>query len=371
MSIPSKLIRTGLGETHGDLPRKAASGAPLPSERFLWACRRKPVDVTPIWMMRQAGRSLPAYRELRKRYGLVDITRQPELCAEVTLMPLRLLEVDAAILFADIMLPLAGLGVAFELVEDVGPVVAEPVRGPEQVHKMTSVPPGESVPALLEAIRILRRELDGVAPLIGFSGAPFTLASYLVEGRPTRDFAKTKALMFGDPITWHALMDRLTDLVIDYLREQVAAGAQAIQLFDSWIGALSPADMRRYVAPHTRRIFEATVALGVPRIHFGTNTATLLELMAAPGPEVVGVDWRIPLDAAWRRIGRRAIQGNLDPAVLLGPPELVREATLNVLERAGGRPGHIFNLGHGVLPATPLGNLQLLVDTVHSHQPER
>ncbi|MGH2732663.1 MAG: uroporphyrinogen decarboxylase, partial [Actinomycetota bacterium] len=291
--------------------------APPRSERFLWACRREPVDVTPVWMMRQAGRSLPAYRELRQRYGLVDITRQPELCAEVSLMPLRLLEVDAVILFADIMLPLVGLGVAFELVEDVGPVVAEPVRRPEQVHKMTSAPPGESVPSVLEAIRILRRELDGVMPLIGFSGAPFTLASYLVEGRPTRDFAKTKALMFGDPITWHALMDRLANLVIDYLREQVAAGVQAIQLFDSWIGALSPGDMRRYVAPHTRRIFEATASLGVPRIHFGTNTATLLELMAAPGPEVVGVDWRIPLDAAWRRIGRRAIQGNLDPAVLL------------------------------------------------------
>jgi uroporphyrinogen decarboxylase len=369
MSIQSKVIHPGLDRSRADGLLQTASGAPLRSERFLRACRREPVDVTPIWMMRQAGRSLPAYRELRKRYGLVDITRQPELCAEVTLMPLRLLEVDAAILFADIMLPLAGLGVAFELVEDVGPVVAEPVRRPEQVQQMTSVPPDESVPTVLEAIRILRRELEGVVPLIGFSGAPFTLASYLVEGRPTRTFAKTKALMFGDPITWHALMDRLADLVIDYLEAQVAAGVQALQLFDSWVGALSPSDMRRYVTPHTRRIFEATASLGVPRIHFGTNTATLLELMAAPGPEVVGVDWRIPLDAAWRRIGSRAIQGNLDPAALLGPPEVVTEAALDVLKRAGGRPGHIFNLGHGVLPATPLGNLQLLVETVHSHEP--
>jgi len=334
-------------------------------------------------MMRQAGRSLPSYRELRKRYGLVEITRQPELCAEVTLLPIRALEVDAAIMFADIMLPLAGLGVRFELVEDLGPVVAEPIRSAAQVDALTAVPARESVPTVLEAIRIVRRELEGVVPLVGFSGAPFTLASYLIEGRPSRDFSKTKAMMFSDPVTWHRLLERLTEMVVDYLSEQVSAGVQAIQIFDSWVGALSPADYLAYVSPHTAAIFEATAGLTVPRIHFGTNTATLLEAMASPGdqrseegtgshpgPDVVGVDWRLPLDAAWERIGQhRGIQGNLEPAVLLGPPELVVERAEAVLIQAGGRPGHIFNLGHGVLPDSPLDNLKLLVDTVHAFRP--
>ncbi|HWD71644.1 MAG TPA: uroporphyrinogen decarboxylase [Actinomycetota bacterium] len=342
------------------------------SERFLAACARRPVDATPVWMMRQAGRSLPAYRELRQRYGLVEITREPDLCAEVTLMPIRVLEVDAAIMFADIMLPLAGLGVQFELVEDLGPVVADPIRSPAQVGAMATPSARESVPTVLEAIRIIRRELEGVVPLIGFSGAPFTLASYLIEGRPSRDFSRTKALMFTDPGTWHSLMERLTAMVIDYLSEQVAAGVQALQLFDSWVGALAPRDYAEYVAPHTAAIFDATAALGVPRIHFGTNTATLLEAMATPGaeatrPDVVGVDWRIPLDLAWERIGDdRAVQGNLEPAALLGPAATVVERTEEVLRAAGGRPGHIFNLGHGVLPDSPLDNLKLMVDTVHA-----
>src|SRR2546421_103722 len=286
------------------------------SERFLAACARQPVDATPVWMMRQAGRSLPAYRELRQRYGLVEITREPELCAEVTLMPIRVLDVDAAIMFADIMLPLAGLGVRFELVEDLGPVVAEPIRSAAQVDAMRTPSAAESVPPVLEAIRITRRELEGVVPLIGFSGAPFTLASYLIEGRPSRDFSRTKALIFTDPGTWHNLMQRLTTMVIDYLPEQVPAGVQALQLFDSWVGALAPRDYAEYVAPHTAAIFDATAGLGVPRIHFGTNTATLLEAMATPGaedtrPDVVGVDWRIPLDGARGRIrGDRALQGN-------------------------------------------------------------
>jgi uroporphyrinogen decarboxylase len=347
--------------------------APARSERFLAACARRPVDTTPVWMMRQAGRSLPAYRELRQRYSLLEIAQEPELCAEVTLMPIRTLDVDAAIMFADIMLPLAGLGVAFELVEDLGPVVADPIRSRAQVDAMTAVPAEESVPWILGTIRLLRRELEGVVPLIGFSGAPFTLASYLIEGRPSRDFARTKAMMFSDPATWHALMGRLTDMVIDYLTAQVDAGIQALQLFDSWVGALSPEDYRTHVAPHTAAIFSATAGLGIPRIHFGTNTATLLEAMARPGPgdaapDVVGVDWRVPLDGAWERIGfQQGIQGNLEPAVLLGPPELVAQRARAVLHAAGGRPGHIFNLGHGVLPDSPLDNLKLLVDTVHSY----
>ncbi|MGH2718658.1 MAG: uroporphyrinogen decarboxylase [Actinomycetota bacterium] len=344
------------------------------ARRFLAACAREPVDTTPVWMMRQAGRSLPAYRALRERATLVEITRQPELCAEVTLLPTKVLDVDAAIMFADIMLPLAGLGVRFELVEDVGPVVADPIRSVAQVRALTDAGARESVPAVLDAIRIARRELDGVIPLIGFSGAPFTLASYLIEGRPSRDFTRTKAMMFTEPGTWHELMERLVAMVIDYLGAQVEAGIQALQLFDSWVGALSPADYTSFVAPHVARIFDATASFGVPRIHFGTNTATLLELMAVPGgpgsapPDVVGVDWRIPLDAAWGRIGHdRAIQGNLEPAAVLAPPEVLVERVDAVLAAAGGRPGHIFNLGHGVLPDSPLENLQRLVDTVHEH----
>ncbi|HEU5003073.1 MAG TPA: uroporphyrinogen decarboxylase [Actinomycetota bacterium] len=345
---------------------------PPRARRFLDACARRPVDATPVWMMRQAGRSLPAYRELREHYGLVEITKRPELCAQVTLLPLQVLEVDAAIMFADIMLPLAGLGVRFELVEDVGPVVADPIRSAAQIDALTAIPARESVPAVLDAIRIARRELEGVAPLIGFSGAPFTLASYLIEGRPSRDFTRTKAMMFTEPATWHQLMERLVTMVIDYLGAQVEAGIQALQLFDSWVGALSPADYAAFVAPHVATIFDATASLGVPRIHFGTNTATLLDQMASPGgppsipPDVVGVDWRIPLDAAWERIGPgRAVQGNLEPAAVLAPPEVLAQRVDDVLAAAAGRPGHIFNLGHGVLPDSPLDNLKLLVDRVH------
>ncbi len=355
-------------------PELSPSARDAKARRFLAACAREPVDTTPVWMMRQAGRSLPAYRALRERSTLVEITRQPELCAEVTLLPTKVLDVDAAIMFADIMLPLAGLGVRFELVEDVGPVVADPIRSLSQVRALTDRGARESVPAVLEAIRIARRELAGAIPLIGFSGAPFTLASYLVEGRPSRDFTRTKAMMFTEPGSWHELMERLTAMVIDYLGAQVEAGIQALQLFDSWVGALSPADYSSFVGPHVARIFEATASFGVPRIHFGTNTATLLELMAAPGgpdstpPDVVGVDWRIPLDDAWSRISYdRAIQGNLEPAALLAPPELLVDRVDAVLAAAGGRRGHIFNLGHGVLPDSPLENLQLLVDTVHEH----
>jgi uroporphyrinogen decarboxylase len=337
------------------------------AERFLRAARGEPVDCTPIWMMRQAGRSLPGYRKLRERYNLLSIAANPELCAEVTLMPLTVLDVDAAIMFADIMLPLAGLGIEFELVEDVGPRVADPIRSMDQVRMMSSPSAVESVPKTLEAIRLVRKELDGVVPLIGFSGAPFTLASYLIEGGPTREFSKTKAFMFGQAAAWHALMERLVEMVVDYLSAQVDAGVQAVQLFDSWIGALALRDVEEYVLPYTRQILDQIAHLRVPRILFGTNTTLLLEAFSALGPEVVGVDWRITLDDAWERLGPgRAIQGNLDPGVLLGPPKLVVERARDVLARAGGRPGHIFNLGHGVLPDTPVDNLKRLVDLVHT-----
>ena len=336
--------------------------------RFLDAARRRSVDVTPIWLMRQAGRSLPEYRKLRERWTLAEIVAQPELCAEVTLQPVRRLGVDAAVMFADIMLPLRGMGVEFELVENVGPVIAHPIATPADVERLR-VPDGEeAAPQVIAAIGQVVAESP--VPVIGFSGAPFTLASYLIEGRPSRDFAKVKAFMFTEPQAFELLLDKLSRTMAGYLQAQVGAGVQAVQVFDSWVGALAPEDYESRVVRHTRAIFEALGPLGVPRIHFGTDTAGLLEPIAQSGPDVVSLDWRVPLDEGWRRVGHaRAIQGNLDPAVLLGPPDLVRERARDVLRRAGGRPGHIFNLGHGVHPDTSVANLQLLVETVHSWVP--
>jgi uroporphyrinogen decarboxylase len=334
------------------------------NSRFLRAARREPVDRTPIWMMRQAGRSLPEYRALREHWKLVDIVAQPELCAEVTLQPVRRLGVDAAVMFADIMLPLKGMGVGFELVEDVGPVIAQPVRSRADVDRLR-VPDGEeAAPEVITAVRQV--VADSPVPVVCFSGGPFTLASYLVEGRPTRDFKLVKAFMYQEPEAFESLLGKLTDTAIGYLTAQVRAGADAIQLFDSWIGALSADDYAARVLPHSRRLLSALAPLGVPRIHFGVNTGGLLELMAEAGPDVVGVDWHVPLDVAWSRVGAGfGVQGNLDPAALLAPPEVLREQAHRVLRRAAGRPGHVFNLGHGVMPETPLDNLHALVETVH------
>ena len=325
------------------------------------------MDVTPVWLMRQAGRSLPEYRKLRERWSLVDIVAQPELCAEVTLQPVRRLGVDAAVMFADIMLPLRGMGVEFELVENVGPVIARPIASAADVDRLV-VPLGEeAAPQVITAVRQVVAQSP--VPVIGFSGAPFTLASYLVEGRPSRDFARVKAFMYSEPVAFDKLLAKLAATMAAYLLAQVAAGASAVQLFDSWVGALAVEDYETRVLPHTRSIFAALKSADVPRIHFGTDTAGLLESIGSAGPDIVSVDWRVPLDAAWDRVGHEyGIQGNLDPAVLLGPPELVRERALDVLRRAAGRPGHIFNLGHGVLPSTPLENLQLLVETVHESE---
>jgi uroporphyrinogen decarboxylase len=338
---------------------------------FLRACRREPTGTTPIWFMRQAGRALPEYRALKERYSLLEITRQPELCAQVTLQPVRRLGVDAAILYADIMSPLAAIGVELEIVEGKGPVIASPVRTQADLAALRPLDPEADVPEVRETIRMLRSALDPLGvPLIGFAGAPFTLASYLVEGKPTRDFATTKRLMYSEPALWHDLMDRLASLVIGYAQIQIAAGAQAFQVFDSWIGALSPRDYARYVQPHVRRIFAALAADGasVPLIHFGTGTATLLELMAEAGGDVIGLDWRVLLDDGWLRVGgpeRVAVQGNLDPAMLLAPWEVVQAEAEDVLRRAGARAGHIFNLGHGILPQTPVETLERLVAFIH------
>ena len=332
--------------------------------RFLDAARHLPVDRTPIWMMRQAGRSLPEYRKLRERWTLTEIVAQPELCAEVTLQPVRRLGVDAAVMFADIMLPLRGMGVDFELVENVGPVIANPVASPDDVERLR-VPEGEeAAPQVITAVRHVVAESP--VPVVCFSGAPFTLASYLVEGRPTRDFAKVKAFMFSEPEAFQRLLGKLSQTMARYLASQVEAGASAVQLFDSWVGALALEDYRQVVMPSTKAIFDSLAAGGVPRIHFGTDTSVLLESIASTGPDIVSLDWRLPLDEGWKRVGTTlGIQGNLDPAVLLGPPELVRERARSILRQAAGRPGHIFNLGHGVLPPTPLENLQLLVEAVH------
>jgi uroporphyrinogen decarboxylase len=338
--------------------------------RFLDAARHKAVDATPVWLMRQAGRSLPEYRKLRERWTLVDIVAQPELCAEVTLQPVRRLGVDAAVMFADIMLPLRGMGVDFELVENVGPVIARPIGSPAEVDRLV-VPAGEeAAPEVIAAVRQVVAQSP--VPVIAFSGAPFTLASYLIEGRPSRDFARVKAFMYSEPEAFDRLLAKLAATMAAYLRAQVAAGASAVQLFDSWVGALAVDDYESRILPHTRSIFDSLASSHVPRIHFGTDTAALLESIASTGPDIVSLDWRVPLEAGWQRVGHdRGIQGNLDPAVLLGPPELVRERARDILRRAGGRPGHIFNLGHGVLPSTPLENLQLLVETVHEWQVAR
>jgi uroporphyrinogen decarboxylase len=337
------------------------------AERILAAARRQPVDRVPVWFMRQAGRCLAGYRELRERYDILTLTRTPELCAQVTIMPVDELGVDAAVLYADIMLPLIGMGVPFSIDPGVGPIIHAPVRSEAEITALRVVDAEEATPELFEAIRLVRQQLDGRAAVIGFAGGPFTVASYMIEGRPTRDFARCKELIYAHPATWHRLMETLTNVTTRYLLAQIAAGAQVIQLFDSWIGALSRDVYEANVLPYSRRILATVNRTGVPTIHFGTNTAHLLEAMASADSDVVSVDWRLPLDEAWERIGAtRGIQGNMDPALLLSPFDVVADDARRILTRAGGRPGHIFNLGHGVLAETPSDSLRALVDLVHS-----
>jgi len=334
--------------------------------RLIRACRRQSVDVTPVWFMRQAGRFLPEYRKIREKHDIISICRNPELCAKVTTLPVEILGVDAAIMFADIMLPIEGMGVRFEIQEGVGPIIKQPISDLRSAASLETLDPASDVPFVLEAIGITRKMLDAKVPLIGFCGAPFTIASYLIEGRPTRDFIKVKTLMYRDPKAWHALMGKLSDSMARYLRSQVKAGVELVQLFDSWVGCLSPQDYQNYVLPYSQRIFKELEDTGVPRIHFGTGTASLLEEMKAAGGDVFGVDWRIPLDVAWERLGDDVgIQGNLDPATLVGDMELVKSASMDILRRAGGRRGHIFNLGHGMLPDASPENVAALVKFVH------
>jgi uroporphyrinogen decarboxylase len=335
----------------------------LADSAFLRACRREPVPYTPVWFMRQAGRALPEYRALRRDVSMLDSCMRPELVTEITLQPVRRLGVDAAILFSDIVLPLKAVGVGLDIKPGVGPVVDEPFTGPADLARLRPLEPDEDVPYVAESVRLLVKELD--VPLIGFAGAPFTLASYLVEGGPSKTHAKTKAFMYADPAGWHDLMQRLADIALASLRAQVEAGASAVQLFDSWAGALSASDYATYVLPASRRIFEGLQHLGVPRIHFGVGTGELLPLMAQAGADVVGVDFHLPLDEGARRIGTdKAVQGNLDPAALLAPWPVVAERTRDVLARAP-QAGHVFNLGHGVLPETDPATLARVVELVH------
>ncbi len=332
---------------------------------FLAACHRRPTAFTPVWLMRQAGRFLPEYRAIREKLGFLELCRTPDAAAEVTVLPVEKLGVDAAILFADILLLVEPLGVGLEFARGEGPVIGRPVRSSAAVERLVERDPAETVPFVFETVRRARAALQDRVPLIGFAGAPFTVASYVVEGGASRDYLETKRLMYGDRGAWDALLSLLARTTARYLNLQIAAGAQAVQLFDSWVGALGPEDYRTFALPYTQAVIRS-LPPGVPVIHFGTGTAGLLAPFREAGGDVIGVDWRQDLGEAWRRIGPDVgIQGNLDPAALLAPPAEIRRRVADILAQAAGRPGHVFNLGHGVLPSTPVDHARALVDAVH------
>jgi uroporphyrinogen decarboxylase len=335
------------------------------NDRFLKACRREPVDCTPVWFMRQAGRYMAEYRSLRAKYSMLALCKTSELAAQVTLQPIDRFPVDAAIIFADILLPLEAMGLNLEFAEGEGPVIHNPVRERADVERLKAID-GTELEYVAEAIRQTRHALRGRVPLIGFAGAPFTLASYAIEGGGSRNYVLTKSMMYREPDVWHLLMDKLARVVTGYLRRQIRAGAQAIQLFDSWVGCLSAGDYAEYVKPHVQLIFEGLTREAVPMIHFGTGTAALLHLMREAGGDVIGVDWRIHLDDAWAMIGHDcAVQGNLDPVALYAPLHEIERRVEDILRRAAGRNGHIFNLGHGILPTTPIEHVEAAINMVH------
>lgn len=334
---------------------------------FLDACYGKKTDHTPVWYMRQAGRYMPEYRKLKETHTILEIVKTPELAAKVSLQPMDVLGVDAAILFADIMIPLIGIGIDLDIVENVGPVIAKPIASLEDVKQLRQLEPEEDVPYLLKTIDILKNELKNRVPLIGFSAAPFTLASYMIEGKPTRDFIKTKSFMYQDREAWDLLMEKLTDMIIIYLQAQVRTGVQALQLFDSWIGALSEEDYKEYVLPYVKRIFKTLRQTKIPLIHFGTNTAGMLDSFASVDCDVVGVDWRVSIPKAWEQIGHdKAIQGNLDPVLILSDFGTIKQHVDTLFNSLPKREGYIFNLGHGVLQTTPVENLKRLTEYAQS-----
>ena len=336
-----------------------------PNHPFLAACRREKTPYTPVWLMRQAGRYMEEYRRLRAEFGFLQLCKRPDLAAEITVTPVERLGVDAAILFADILLLLEPMGVGLEYTKDDGPVIRRPVRSGAEVDRLLEFDPEKSLPFVFDAVRKSCVALNGKVPLIGFSGAPFTLASYLIEGGGSRNYIHTKQLIYSDPDAWHALMKRLSQAIVKYLNAQIAAGAEVVQLFDSWVGCMSPDDYQKYVLPHTRATISGLTP-GMPVIHFSTGTAGLLKLIRAGGGDIIGVDWRVNLDEAWQRVGYDVgIQGNLDPVALLAPQDEIRRKVQEILKRAGGRAGHIFNLGHGVLPETPVEHVIAMVDAVH------
>lgn len=346
----------------------------IQNDLFLKACRREPTDRTPIWLMRQAGRYMAEYRAVREKHGFLTMVKTPELAAEVTLQPLRAFDLDAAIIFADILPPLEGMGLKLTYEQGEGPVIHNPIRSAADVDALAQPDPRETVPYTLDAIRLAKRELAGRLPLIGFSGSPFTLASYAIEGGGSKEYRRTKQMMYGAPAVWHALMTKLATLVTDYLVAQVAAGADAVQLFDSWAGALAPYDYERCVLPYLEQVVSGVKARisgaqpAAPIIYFSTGTSAMLGLLRQLDADVIGVDWRVQLDDAWAEIGPGfALQGNLDPMVLFAPREERERRAVDILERAAGRPGHIFNLGHGILTETPVEHVKWLVDFVHQH----
>lgn len=339
--------------------------------RFLKACRREPVDATPVWFMRQAGRYMAEYRAIRANHSMLDVIRTPELACEITLQPINAFNLDAAIIFADILPLLIGMSLHLEFVKGEGPVIDNPITSAADVEALRTPPTEENLPYTLEAIRLTRRELEGRVPLIGFSGAPFTLASYAIEGGGSKNHIKVKSFMHAEPDAWAQLMDKLTVLIGDYLVAQAEAGAQALQVFDSWAGTLSPHDYQHKVLPYVQRVVARAKSTGVPVIYFGTNLNGLLGSMAATGADVIGVDWRIAIDNAWDQIGSHvAVQGNLDPVLLFAPWEAVRQQADDILTRTANRPGHIFNLGHGILPHTPVDTVRRLADYVHERSSE-
>ena len=340
---------------------------PMINDRFLRACRRQPVDRTPVWFMRQAGRYMDEYQTIRKKHSILEVCKTPELAAEVTLQPIERFPLDAAIIFADILLPLEPMGLDLAFVEEKGPVISNPVRNGDDVARLKVVG-GEAFSFSYDAVSLTIKQLAGRVPLIGFAGGPFTLASYAIEGGSSRSYITTKQMMFSQPKQWHELLEKFSDVVTNYLLLQVSAGAQAIQLFDSWVGCLAPNDYEEYALPHVRRIIDRLQQENIPIIYFGTGTSTLLPLMKQAGSDVVGLDWHVELDEAWARLGYDVgVQGNLDPVVLCAPVEEIDRRVKDILERAGQRPGHIFNLGHGILPQTPVEHVDAAIASAHKY----